>query len=185
MVAFCYRGWPSRRTGRCGDGPGYPRPRSSGEEDRAAAAALLAAARRDVGGEPARRVAFGARLEAGVRTARAFEDPAARAHARGVVPVDRLEAEAAALVAESEAAANAHDAEDGDDAAGAKPLSLEDAVLLRALRWFKREFFEWCDKPACKTCGFKRPARWANPLRGVSSTTRGGSRRTGARCARR
>lgn len=125
------------------------------EEDRAAAAALLAAERQDVGGEHARRVAFGARLESGVRTALAFEDPAARAHALSVVPVDRLEAEAAALVAESEAAANAHDAEDGDDTAGAKPLSLEDAVLLRALRWFKREFFTWCDKPACKTCGFK------------------------------
>lgn len=127
------------------------------EEDRTTAAALLAAEARDVdgGGEHARRVAFGARLESGVRTALAFEDPAARAHALSVVPVDRLEAEAAALVAESEAAANAHDAEDGDDTAGAKPLSLEDAVLLRALRWFKREFFAWCDKPACKTCGFK------------------------------
>jgi len=128
------------------------------EEDRTTAAALLAAEARDFdgGGEHARRVAsFGARLESGMRTALAFEDPAARAHALSVVPVDRLEAEAAALVAESEAAANAHDAEDGDDAAGAKPLSLEDAVLLRALRWFKREFFAWCDKPACKTCGFK------------------------------
>jgi peptide-N4-(N-acetyl-beta-glucosaminyl)asparagine amidase len=127
------------------------------EEDRTTAAALLAAEARDAdgGGEHARRVAFGARLESGVRTALAFEDPAARAHALSVVPVDRLEAEAAALVAESEAAANAHDADDGDDAAGAKPLSLEDAVLLRALRWFKREFFTWCDKPACKTCGFK------------------------------
>ena len=53
------------------------------EEDRAAAAALLAAERQDVGGEHARRVAFGgARLESGVRTALAFEDPAARAHAR-------------------------------------------------------------------------------------------------------
>ena len=104
------------------------------EEDRTTAAALLAAEARDAdgGGEHARRVAFGARLESGVRTALAFEDPAARAHALSVVPVDRLEAEAAALVAESEAAANAHDADDGDDAAGAKPLSLEDAVLLRA-----------------------------------------------------
>ena len=72
-------------------------------------------------------------------------------------------------------------------AAGAKPLSLEDAVLLRALRWFKREFFTWCDKPACKTCGFKDVRH-----EGMGETTAeerahdaGGSRRTGARCARR
>ena len=63
------------------------------EEDRTTAAALLAAEARDAdgGGEHARRVAFGARLESGVRTALAFEDPAARAHALSVVPVDRLE----------------------------------------------------------------------------------------------
>ena len=120
------------------------------EEDRAAAAAILAADR-DIGGKHARQAAFGARLESGVKTALAFEDPLAQASALSVVPVDRLEAEATALVTESEAAAS-DAASDGDGGVKPKPLSREDAMLLRTLRWFKLEFFTWCDKPKCKTC---------------------------------
>ena len=120
------------------------------EEDRTAAAAILAADR-DIGGKHARQAAFGARLESGVKTALAFEDPLAQASALSVVPVDRLEAEAAALVTESEAAAS-DAASDGDGGVKPKPLSREDAMLLRTLRWFKLEFFTWCDKPKCKTC---------------------------------
>ena len=33
------------------------------------------------------------------------------------------------------------------------PISDRDALLLRALSWFKREFFTWCDAPACGRCG--------------------------------
>ena len=144
--------WTPRRWTRT-----KPSPALQEEEDRTTAAALLAAEGSDTtrtARQHARRVAFGARLESGVRTALAFEDPAARARAQRRA---RRQARGGGRRARCGVGGGGERARrrDGDDAAGAKPLSLEDAVLLRALRWFKREFFTWCDKPACKTCGFK------------------------------
>lgn len=87
---------------------------------------------------------FNTRLESGVHTVLQYEDATARACALSVIPAERLEAEARALVGSS--AAN-------PGAAGSAAISLHDARLLRLLRWFKREFFTWCNNPPCRGCG--------------------------------
>ena len=90
----------------------------------------------------------------------AYENAESRAAALAVIPVQRLKREADALVARAaeKAAAEARsNAEPGSgrtaDSSRQKSVSHADALLLRLLRWFKREFFTWCDAPACGTCG--------------------------------
>lgn len=108
------------------------------EEDRASAAAVAAALSRGPDDSGTRQRRFRDRLEGGVRTALAHEDPLARAAALSVIPLDRLESEAEATLASCEES---------------PPPSREDALLRGLLRWFKRDFFAWCDKPACGACG--------------------------------
>ena len=134
------------------------------EEDRAAAAELL---RRDASASAvsSQREDFARRLDGGVRTVLAYEDAEARAAALAVIPVQRLRREADALVARAAArAAEETGAEETDDGSARRVgssdaseaigrVSERDALLLRALSWFKREFFTWCDAPACGTCG--------------------------------
>ena len=87
----------------------------------------------------------------------AYEDAEARAAALAVIPVQRLRREADALVARAAArAAEETGAEETSSDGSARisdPISDRDALLLRALSWFKREFFTWCDAPACGRCG--------------------------------
>lgn len=126
------------------------------EEDRAAAAELL---RRDASASAvsSQREDFARRLDGGVRTVLAYEDAEARAAALAVIPVQRLRREADALVARAAArAAEETGAEETSSDASdpiSDPISDRDALLLRALSWFKREFFTWCDAPACGRCG--------------------------------
>ena len=126
------------------------------EEDRAAAAELL---RRDASASAvsSQREDFARRLDGGVRTVLAYEDAEARAAALAVIPVQRLRREADALVARAAArAAEETGAEETSSDASDRisdPISDRDALLLRALSWFKREFFTWCDAPACGRCG--------------------------------
>ena len=108
------------------------------EEDRASAAAVAAALSRGPDDPGTRQRRFRHRLEGGVRTALAHEDPLARAAALSVIPLDRLESEAEATLASREESV---------------PPSREDALLRALLRWFKRDFFAWCDTPACGACG--------------------------------
>lgn len=93
----------------------------------------------------ARTQRFQARLENGVQTVLAYEDPIAQACALSVIPLERLETEAEALVASSASASAA--------AASPAAISRPDARLLRLLRWFKHEFFTWCNTPSCPSCG--------------------------------
>ena len=98
----------------------------------------------------------------------AYEQPEARAAALSLIPVDRLEREADALVARAtERASSASDGAPVDTRDGTvdEPISARksttisraDAKLLRLLRWFKTEFFTWCDAPACPRCGALSP----------------------------
>ena len=137
------------------------------EEDRASAAAVAAALSRDAEVSGARQRRFRDRLEGGVRTALAHEDPLARAAALSVIPLDRLESEAEAMLASCE---------------GSPPPSREDALLRGLLRWFKRDFFAWCDKPACGACGSPdvAPAGAATPT--PDEAAHGASRVESYRC---
>jgi len=106
--------------------------------------------------------AFASRLRGGVETVSRHHDDLAKAVALSVVPLDRLDAEARALVTASRAAAAAAaaaaaDASSPSPSPAAKEISHEDARLLRLLRWFKREFFRWCDAPPCDVCGASGP----------------------------
>lgn len=123
------------------------------EEDRAAAAELL---RREASAVTSHREDFARRLDGGVRTVLAYENTEARAAALAVIPVARLKREADALVARAaeRAAENERGSARADDVSvRGRDISRRDALLLRLLRWFKREFFEWCDAPACLACG--------------------------------
>ena len=123
------------------------------EEDRAAAAELL---RREASAVTSHREDFARRLDGGVRTVLAYENAEARAAALAVIPVARLKREADALVARAaeRAAENERGSARADDVSvRGRDISRRDALLLRLLRWFKREFFEWCDAPACLACG--------------------------------
>ena len=139
------------------------------EEDRAAAAELL---RREASANAvtSHREDFARRLDGGVRTVLAYENAESRAAALAVIPVQRLKREADALVARAaeKAAAEARsNAEPGSgrtaDSSRQKSVSHADALLLRLLRWFKREFFAWCDAPACGVCGCTDAPAFAGP----------------------
>ncbi|KNC47643.1 peptide-N(4)-(N-acetyl-beta-glucosaminyl)asparagine amidase [Thecamonas trahens ATCC 50062] len=65
---------------------------------------------------------------------RKYEDNELRARALSVIPSDKLEAAAAAAVAQSGRA-------------------IADELLRQLLTWFKEEFFAWCQAPVCRACG--------------------------------
>jgi peptide-N4-(N-acetyl-beta-glucosaminyl)asparagine amidase len=135
------------------------------EEDRAAAAELL---RREASANAvtSHREDFARRLDGGVRTVLAYENAEARAAALAVIPVARLKREADALVARAaeRAAENERGSARADDGSvRVREISRRDALLLRLLRWFKREFFEWCDAPACLACGCADAPRPTGP----------------------
>jgi peptide-N4-(N-acetyl-beta-glucosaminyl)asparagine amidase len=77
---------------------------------------------------------FMARVEASVRQAAQYEDPALHAQARAAAPVAELAAAAAA-----------------DEAA----LGPRDALLKALLHWFKHSFFRWVNQAPCSTCGVR------------------------------
>ena len=138
------------------------------EEDRAAATELL---RREASANALttqRRVDFAKRLDGGVRTVLAYENAEARAAALAVIPVQRLKREADALVARAaerateETSSNARPGS-ARTADASRPVSHADALLLRLLRWFKREFFTWCDAPSCGKCGCADPPAFTGP----------------------
>ena len=135
------------------------------EEDRAAAAELL---RREASANAVTspREDFARRLDGGVRTVLAYENAEARAAALAVIPIARLKREADALVARAaeRAAENERGSARADDGSvRVREISRRDALLLRLLRWFKREFFEWCDAPACLACGCADAPRPTGP----------------------
>lgn len=135
------------------------------EEDRAAAAELL---RREASANAVTspREDFARRLDGGVRTVLAYENAEARAAALAVIPVARLKREADALVARAaeRAAENERGSARADDGSvRVREISRRDALLLRLLRWFKREFFQWCDAPACLACGCADAPRPTGP----------------------
>ena len=142
------------------------------EEDRASAAAVAAALSRGPDDPGTRQRRFRHRLEGGVRTALAHEDPLARAAALSVIPLDRLESEAEATLASREESV---------------PPSREDALLRALLRWFKRDFFAWCDTPACGACGSPtspRRARRPRPRTKPPTAPLAWSRTAASRAAR-
>ena len=136
------------------------------EEDRAAAAELLRREASANGVITSHREDFARRLDGGVRTVLAYENAEARAAALAVIPVARLKREADALVARAaeRAAENERGTARADDGSvRVREISRRDALLLRLLRWFKREFFEWCDAPACLACGCADAPRPTGP----------------------
>ena len=114
------------------------------EEDRATAITVAGALSHEPSSARGAKSDFEGRLEYGVRTVLAYELPEARALALSLIPAERLKKEADEL----RAVTVSH-----PKAVGCPPISRADAVLLRLLRWFKREFFTWCDRPACRACG--------------------------------
>ena len=85
------------------------------------------------------------------RHSRCYEDPALQAHARACIPVDTVLAYAREL---SEAAAAA---------GGGEGWSAQACVLKGLMKWFKRDFFSWCNKPKCPNaaCGRGGPQQEA------------------------
>ena len=114
------------------------------EEDRATAITVVGALSHEPSSARGAKSDFEGRLEYGVRTVLAYELPEARALALSLIPAERLKKEADEL----RAVTVSH-----PKAVGCPPISRADAVLLRLLRWFKREFFTWRDRPACRARG--------------------------------
>ena len=85
---------------------------------------------------------FLGRLNSGLETMTKFEDEMPRAMALSVVPIEELEKRTR---------------ERGTGEEG-KSLSFKDAFIVELLKWFKEEFFSWCDKPECcvETCTFSK-----------------------------
>eukprot|EP00611_Tribonema_gayanum_P022563 TRINITY_DN454_c0_g1_i2.p1 TRINITY_DN454_c0_g1~~TRINITY_DN454_c0_g1_i2.p1 ORF type:complete len:1026 (+),score=334.69 TRINITY_DN454_c0_g1_i2:184-3261(+) len=69
---------------------------------------------------------FVSRIDGVLRCVRAYEDPAAQAKAQAVMPVQVLQA--------------------------ARSQGGDEAVCRALLHWFKHDFFQWVNKPACDVC---------------------------------
>ena len=82
---------------------------------------------------------FLSRLQSGLETITKYEDELARACALSVVPVEELEKRV----------------KEGKEPK-CQGLSFKDAFIVELLKWFKHEYFSWCDKPNCsrETCSF-------------------------------
>jgi len=84
---------------------------------------------------------FLSRLQSGMETITKYEDELAQALALSVVPVEELERKVT----------------EGKEPKCAG-LSFRDAFIVELLKWFKHEFFSWCDKPNCAStkCCFSK-----------------------------
>ena len=84
---------------------------------------------------------FLSRLQSGMETITKYEDELAQAMALSVVPVEELERKVT----------------EGKEPKCAG-LSFRDAFIVELLKWFKHEFFSWCDKPNCAStkCCFSK-----------------------------
>jgi len=101
-------------------------------------------------------LSFRRRLESGIQTVRAYEDPRLQSKALACVPLDRLRREAQAL--HDSMSASTADAESGNSAAAAAAVpdvGIEDCLMLLLIWWFKREFFKWVNQPNCENCDGK------------------------------
>ena len=79
-----------------------------------------------------------------MQLAKEYEDEAAQAEAKRAAPLEELKARAREMVEELKK-------EDPST-----PQSLEkDLLLVELLRWFKKDFFSWFDRPECDRCGVK------------------------------
>jgi peptide-N4-(N-acetyl-beta-glucosaminyl)asparagine amidase len=76
---------------------------------------------------------FMQKLYAAIETIKAYEDEYARAMALSCVPIDELE-------------------ERKSSSSSSSSLGKKDRFVVELLKWFKHEFFEWCDKPKCSKC---------------------------------
>ena len=110
-----------------------------------------------------------------------FEDQLARAMALSVVPIEELEKRTrerglkaqvtsggggfGAFGKKPEKKDNEDDetseknrTEEGGTGEEGKSLSFKDAFIVELLKWFKEEFFSWCDKPECcvEMCTFSK-----------------------------
>lgn len=99
-----------------------------------------------------------------------YEDPAARAAALAVIPVDRLEEQARAQLE----AARSSGEEVGEE-------DFRDLLLLQLKEWFKTDFFKWQDAPPCPGCGGKTEG--GGPVEPTTEERAGGAGRVeGWRC---
>ena len=108
------------------------------EENQRAAAEAQAQAQAQARSQPDSRLekAFSARLRSGVATARTYEDQMAQAMALSCVPVGDIEKRAREQLEKAD-----------------NKLSFMDARVVALLKWFKSDFFSWCNSPKCPVCG--------------------------------
>merc|ERR1719187_3086053 len=90
----------------------------------------------------AREKEFFVRLENARNHMATYEDPAAQAAARAVMPVSQLE---------SAARVKYEEAKSRDESLS--EFLYHDMLLLEFKEWFKTDFFKWCDTPRCPGCG--------------------------------
>jgi hypothetical protein len=104
---------------------------------------------------------FGSRIESTARAVLVYEDPRQQEVARRHIDFDKVRAYAeehlAAILPPLDGdTTNQQPAEAGD--LTAERRILEDKALLVALmRWFKLDFFKWCNKPACDNAACRAP----------------------------
>ncbi|KAK4532386.1 hypothetical protein CCYA_CCYA12G3243 [Cyanidiococcus yangmingshanensis] len=107
----------------------------------------------------AKSLAFMMRVLQQWQQARCLDERAVeQVRASGVVPVARLEQAAEDHLSSIVRSELRDEAASGDAAeiSGAFPITeicLTAAVVVEALRWFKREHFQWVHRPACERCG--------------------------------
>ena len=98
--------------------------------------------------------AFLSRLESGCKTVMVYEDPLQQYSARNNIDFSRIHAYAMEYLAEH-------------------PGCQEDEAFLRGLlRWFKHDFFRWCNQPACSnsSCGMGSSQMDSRGVRAANST---------------
>jgi hypothetical protein len=86
-----------------------------------------------------------ARIRGAARAVLEYEQPELKAKALAMIPVDDLQARA------QKAWDTAQSAAATDPAKAA--LGLRDHLLEELLKWFRGDFFKWCDTPPCGSCG--------------------------------
>ncbi|XP_050498889.1 peptide-N(4)-(N-acetyl-beta-glucosaminyl)asparagine amidase isoform X1 [Diabrotica virgifera virgifera] len=75
-----------------------------------------------------------------------YEDKDLQDRTRNIIPVAKLEENAQKRLRVIQTHIKKNKLVDPD-------LSIQDMLILELLQWFKEEFFEWVDSPACEHCG--------------------------------